>query len=188
MEHDEEDWRGKPRPGDLESARPTRPAASIDCASESRRGGEEARDEFGRPRYGRRAASVAQLSKHEHVLVGRIIISFPPASSGHACENGNAGKNWLLWTIHVVAGLFASRARQQRKCAIARALLAAGATVDAQRDHPRNTPLLTAIIYGRVEMTRLLCQAGADVNYRRAIEDGTDFPLVLALHGGGGAI
>ena len=60
--------------------------------------------------------------------------------------------------------------------------VAAGATIDAQRDKPKNTPLITAVIYRRVEMVRLLCQAGADVNYRRAIEeDGTDFPLVLAL-------
>jgi len=99
LEHDEEDWRGKPRPGDLESARPTRPAASIDCASESRRGGEEARDDFGRPRPGRRAASVAQLPKHKHVLVGRIIISFPAAGSSHAREKGNTGNQCTLRTI-----------------------------------------------------------------------------------------
>jgi len=99
LEHDEEEWRGKLRPGDLEGARPTRPAAGVDRAAESRRGGEEARDDFGRPRPGRRAASVAQLSKHEHVLVGRTIISFPTAGSGHACEKGNTGNHLRFLSI-----------------------------------------------------------------------------------------
>ena len=48
---------------------------------------------------------------------------------------------------------------------------------------PKNTPLLVAAIYGRADIIRLLCQAGANVNYRRSPCPGGvfDFPLCLCL-------
>ena len=50
----------------------------------------------------------------------------------------------------------------------------------------QNTPLLTAVIYGRAEMSRLLCEAGADVNHRRpnhyrGKDYPPDFPLAFCL-------
>ena len=65
------------------------------------------------------------------------------------------------------------RLREQQArghCAIVSALLARGATVDFVRTGPgpKNTPLLVAAIYERADIIRLLCQAGANVNYRRS--------------------
>lgn len=51
-----------------------------------------------------------------------------------------------------------------------RALLAAGAAVDA-RDGQGRTPLLIATYANRVEAARLLIEAGADVNAKDAISD-----------------
>ena len=80
------------------------------------------------------------------------------------------------------------RLREQQArghCAIVSALLARGATVDFVRTGPgpKNTPLLVAAIYSRADIIRLLCQAGANVNYRRSPSPcGVfDFPLCLCL-------
>ncbi len=70
-------------------------------------------------------------------------------------------------------------------CAIVSALLARGATVDSVHTGAgsKNTPLLVAAIYERADIIRLLCQAGANVNYRRSPSPcGVfDFPLCLCL-------
>ena len=83
------------------------------------------------------------------------------------------------------------RLREQQArghCAIVSALLARGATVDKftpgdDGDGPKNTPLLVAAIYGRADIVRLLCQAGANVNYRRSPSPcgRFDFPLCLSF-------
>ena len=80
------------------------------------------------------------------------------------------------------------RLREQQArghCAIVSALLARGATVDFVRTGPgpKNTPLLVAAIYERADIIRLLCQAGANVNYRRSPSacGVFDFPLCLCL-------
>ena len=82
--------------------------------------------------------------------------------------------------LHVVAG-YGDQLTENQLCgriAIARELLARGATVDALRDKPKNTPLISAVIHGRVAMVQLLCQAGANVHHRRGR---TELPLWLAL-------
>ena len=74
-------------------------------------------------------------------------------------------------------------------CAIVSALLARGATVDSVHcfdtgSGSKNTPLLVAAIYGRADIIRLLCQAGANVNYRRSPAPCglVDFPLCLCFY------
>ena len=84
-----------------------------------------------------------------------------------------------------VAGRRLREQQARGHCAIVSALLARGATVDVLTpgDGPKNTPLLVAAIYERADIIRLLCQAGANVNYRRSPSPcGVfDFPLCLCL-------
>ena len=84
-----------------------------------------------------------------------------------------------------------SDGEERGRCDIARLLLARGAEVDAirirmegmTRPPAKNTPLLSASLYNRNELCRLLLEAGADPNYKRFYNDDErpDFPLWLAL-------
>ena len=86
-----------------------------------------------------------------------------------------------------------SDGEERGRCDIARLLLARGAEVDAirirmegmTRPPAKNTPLLSASLYNRNELCRLLLEAGADPNYKRFSggypDEPPDFPLWWAL-------
>ena len=80
----------------------------------------------------------------------------------------------------------ARKAKEQRWCEIARELLAHGARCDfVGAGGGGNTPLLLASIWGRTDMCQLLCEAGAEVNYKRPSSSGNreedDFSLMFAI-------
>ena len=118
-------------------------------------------------------------------------------AGGNPDETGGDGATLLdhIASAHTTDSQFydptdvsVQRLREQQArghCAIVSALLARGATVDFVRTGPgpKNTPLLVAAIYSRADIIRLLCQAGANVNYRRSPSPcGVfDFPLCLCL-------
>ena len=84
--------------------------------------------------------------------------------------------------LHLVADrILCSDEVERGRCDIARLLLARGAEVDLVSTPSlpvaKNTPLFIAAIYRRIELCKVLCEAGADPNYKR--EEG-DFPLWVA--------
>ncbi len=88
--------------------------------------------------------------------------------------------------LHVIASdRLRSDEVERGRCDIARLLLARGAEVDAIRiQMAPNTPLLSASLYHRKELCELLCEAGADPNYKRFCQPHDqvpDFPLWFAV-------